>query len=141
MTNYQIITNNPAVSAVYGAVARYIGGTVDAVFGAVRDAVHLGATLISHPLAGSVKPNESPYKSVVLSTRRGEVDTASLMLIEDAIAVLRKLPAKDRRYSEGVLDDFSVIDLDLMRSAMEALPAGFYSHTSEKEEAHHVNGL
>jgi len=141
MANFCIVTNNPAVPGVYGAVARYEQGGVGMVFTAVRDAVHLGAALISHPLAGSLKPNENPFKSVVLSTRRGPVDPASLAVIEDAIAVLKKLPEKTRPYGPQALEDFRVIDLDLVHSAMRALPAAYHQHSHKSEEVPHVNGL
>ncbi len=131
MANYRILTNNPAVLSLYGAVAQGVTGGVADVFAAVRDAVHLGAALISHPLAGSVKPNENPYRSVMLSTRRGQVDADSLRIIEDAIVTLRKLPVRQRHFTERVLDDFAAIDLDLMRSAMQALPAAYYDHGND----------
>lgn len=34
--------------------------------GKVRDRIHEGHLLLSHPLSGSVKPNETPYKSVMI---------------------------------------------------------------------------
>jgi hypothetical protein len=33
----------------------------------VRDKIHKGHKLLTHPLSGSIKPNESPYKSVLIS--------------------------------------------------------------------------
>ena len=36
----------------------------------VRDKVHDGHELITHPLSGSVKPNETPKKSVIISEKR-----------------------------------------------------------------------
>ncbi len=145
MANFHILTNNPAVAAAYGAIAQPLTGGVAAVFIAARDAVHLGAELISHPLAGSLKPNENPYKSIVLSAQKGALNAKSLALIEDAIAVLKKLPAKARSYPPPVLEDFSVIDLDLVHSAMQALPAQYHQHPHQKhsteQEAHHGNDL
>ena len=130
MANFCIVTNNPDVAVAYGGLARVVAGGVDSVFFAVRDAVHLGAMLISHPLAGSVKPGENPYRSVVVSTAQGPVDTASLAAIEDAIAVLRRLPARAGRHGRQVLDDFKSLDLDLVRSAMGALPAQYHQHAT-----------
>lgn len=117
-----IITNNPQVAARYPDAAQYREASVSDIFLAVRDAVHLGATLISHPLAGSVKPNENPYRSVAIAPRRGPVDPRSLALAEGAIETLRKLGRKERAYDARALEDFQVIDLDLMHSAMQALP-------------------
>ncbi len=126
MANFCIVTNNPAVKSNYVNIVDYYDTDVAGVFEVVRDSVHLGARLISHPLAGSLKPNESPYKSVMLSTRRGPHDPDSLRLIEDAVAVLRKMPKKDRVYPAAVLDDFVAIDLDLLASGMAALPPDYH---------------
>ena len=141
MSNFYILTNNPAVTTAYRLVTRQIDGSVAKVFAAVRDAVHLGAVLISHPLAGSLKPNECPYKSIVLSTARGPADLISLANIEAAIAVLQKLPVKPQRYGPPVLKDFQVIDLDLIRSAMQALPAAYHQHSNQNKEVFQPNAL
>lgn len=126
MGNFTIFTNNPAVKEKYGTPVHFKDLDVKGIFIAVRDAVHKGAVLISHPLSGSIKPNESPYKSIVLSMEQGMVDNNSLALIEGALCVLAKMPEKCRNYPAKVLDDFQVIDLDLMDSAMAALPAKYY---------------
>lgn len=126
MANFYALTNNPLARDKYLSIVQYREGTVEDIFTAVRDAVHMGAVLISHPLAGSLKPNENPYKTVVLSTRKGRLDNDSLALIEGAIAVLRKMPPKNRTYPPQVHEDFMVIDLDLLDSAMTALPAEYH---------------
>ena len=126
MANFCIITNNPVAAPLYGDIIKFYDTDVAGIFQTVRDEVHLGAVLISHPLAGSLKPNENPYKSVILSTRRGPHDADSLRLIEDAVAVLRKLPVKYREFPPQVLDDFIAIDLDLLASGMGALPAAYH---------------
>lgn len=126
MANYRILTNNPAVREQYPETADFRPGGVLDIFTAARDAVHQGAVLISHPLAGSIKPNESPYRSVMLSARHGPVNLDSLSVIEDALAVLAKLPDRQRSYTDRMLRDFQVIDLDLMRSAMQALPTAYH---------------
>lgn len=127
MSNFHILTNNPLVAEKYPPLTLfYDGRTVEEIFLTARDEIHLGAELINHPLSGSVKPNESPYKSLVLSMRRGSTDLPALQLIEGALAVLKKLGTKHRQYSEQVLCDFRVIDLDLLDSAVMALPAEFH---------------
>lgn len=126
MANYRILTNNPAVRERYPEVADLRPGAVRDIFTAVRDAVHQGAVLISHPLAGSIKPGENPYRSVMLSTRHGTVELGSLSVIEDALATLAKMPEKQRPYTDRMLQDFQVIDLDLMHSAMQALPSEYH---------------
>lgn len=127
MANFHIITNNPLAADRYPEVSSLHTCSVMEVFRTARDCIHRGATLINHPLSGSVKPNISPYKSLVLSLEKeGVVDFQSLQLIEGAQAVLKKLPANDRTYTTQVLEDFQVIDLDLLMSCIQALPAGYY---------------
>ncbi|MCE5235763.1 MAG: GrdX family protein [Clostridiaceae bacterium] len=124
--NFRIITNNPAVKENFPAVSELHEESVEGVYRLCRDAVHRGARLISHPLAGSVKPNESPYRSVVLSAGAAALDLDSLSHIEGAIQTLKKLPVKRRAYPERTLEDFRAIDLDLMRSAVSALPHDYH---------------
>ena len=126
MPNFCIISNNPMVCEKYPRTAKFHDVPVKGILTIVRDAVHRGAVLISHPMSGSIKPNESPYKSVVMSDEKGELHMGSLQTIEDAIVTLRKFREKNLEYDEGVLEDFAVIDLDLMDSAMSSLPHEYY---------------
>ena len=118
MERVEIITNNPDVRDAYVALARFIPGGVREVFVAVRDRVHGGAKVLSHPLSGSIKPWESPYKSVVISATNGALDFASLQLIENAMEKLRSHAVAAPPTNESILADFRIIDLDLMRSAI-----------------------
>lgn len=115
-----IVTNNPLV-------AENIGGKYTVVFKnisyedtlkEVRDRIHQGHTLLSHPLSGSVKPNETPYKSIMLSERKGEVDKSSVMLIENAIQACGKFAFKSDKYKAEVYEDFQMIDWTLLESAI-----------------------
>ncbi|MCL2605175.1 MAG: GrdX family protein [Defluviitaleaceae bacterium] len=128
MVPYIIYTNNPAVRDRYASLVRFIGGDASAVFTAVRDAVHLGARIISHPLSGSVKPWESPYKSPYKSVavslpagsadNRSAVDFQSLRVIEDAM----RFPSEIRgvfNTDESTREDYRIIDLDLITNALE----------------------
>ena len=124
--NIKIITNNPLVSEKYKNIAVSHDCSVEAIFKLTRDEIHLGAVLINHPLSGSVKPNESPYKSLVVSTKRENLDADSLKWIESALEVLYKLQKLDRKLPDSVLADFQLIDLDLLDSAITALPAEYF---------------
>ena len=118
MSDYVILTNNPSVAAAYPEISRFIEGGVADIFVAVRDAVHKGGQIISHPLSGSIKPNETPYKSVVIADISGPLDIKSLSIIEDAVGMLNRLPNKERDYDESILEDFRIIDLDHINSAL-----------------------
>jgi hypothetical protein len=89
----------------------------------IRDMVHQGHQLLTHPLSGSIKPNETPYKSVILSSKKGELDSSGLSIVEDSIISARKFitnrPTPD--WPDHVLEDFRVIDLSLMENVIEKL--------------------
>ena len=119
MEKVMILTNNPDLAAMYPDIASYREGSVLNIFEAVRDAVHKGARLISHPLSGSIKPNQTPYKSIVISAENGPLAFKSLQIIEDAISVLGRLAENRREYDESVLADFRIIDIDHMQSAIK----------------------
>ena len=114
----RIITNNPLVMGKYQEISCFQNTDVYGIFTAVRDKVHKGAVLLTHPLSGSVKPNETPYKSVILSIKEGDLDLKSLNLIENAIDMLRRLQKINQDFSSEVLNDFMVIDLELINSAL-----------------------
>ena len=124
--NYRIITNNPLVldrlKETHNVVYRKI--SYEEILREVRDRIHEGHILLSHPLSGSVKPNETPYKSIMISERKGEVDEGSLRLIENAIQACRKFIFKSDLYEAPGYDDFQIIDLTLLESGMASADAG-----------------
>lgn len=80
-----------------------------------RDLIHKGYELLTHPLYGSVKPNETLYRTLILKPGKA-LDMNSLGLIEEAIqtAVKFKNNKLTPNWTESVRDDFRVIDYDLM---------------------------
>jgi len=122
MKKVLIITNNPKVKILPGA--EFHQETLLEILTRVRNMVHSGYILISHPLAGSVKPNETPYKSVILDpTPTAVVDETSLRVIEGSLATAAKL-LKDRALkprSQQIMDDYAVIDLSLIESGLQSL--------------------
>lgn len=138
MNRVEIYTNNPDVRDAFAGMIRFEAQDVRGVFIAIRDAVHQGARVLSHPLSGSVKPWESPYKSIAVSVERGPLDFTSLQIIEDAITKLRasgvnveKAAAPPcsllHRYDESVLADFRIIDFELISSALEGITCMTFS--------------
>ena len=116
----EIYTNNPTVRDKYPNFSRFLEGDVMGVLIAVRDEIHKGAVLINHPQSGNFELNESPYKSIVLDKSKGRLHFDSLQLIEHAISTLTRLPKVRHIYNETALEDFRVIDLDLVDSAVPA---------------------
>lgn len=116
-----IITNN---SKVYSALQHQFSvyymdiGYIDILY-ETRDKVHLGYKLLTHPMAGSLKPNQTSYKSIMLQWAEGTVDFSSVTLIENCIlAAVKFLNQKSTpKWNEKILDDFKTIDLSLMENA------------------------
>lgn len=89
----------------------------------VRDMIHEGYTLLTHPLTGSVKPYETPYKSIAVSAEKSRLDLDSLQIIEDAIVITQKFlnDYEKRDFSERVYNDFRLIDYNLIASGVESI--------------------
>lgn len=123
-----LVTNNKKMNEIRSLLAEknidvkfveldYIG-----VLNHCRDLVHKGYEVLTHPLYGSVKPNETIFRSVVL--REGsEIDFNSLALIEEAIGVSEKFKKNKEtpNWVDSVRDDFAVIDLDIMKNTIERI--------------------
>lgn len=121
-----IVTNNALVYETYHQKIeiKYLEHhTFLQVLEYCRDEIHLGAQILTHPLTGSVKPNETPFKSIMLEIKKGPLDVDSLTLISNAIEVTTKFlnnhQVKD--WPQKILDDFKVIDYGLITSAIQSI--------------------
>lgn len=119
---FQIVTNNPLVYENMHTQYEIVYLEIDykEVLLKVRDMCHMGYHLLSHPLSGSVKPNETPYKSVMLSEKSADMDLSSIQLIERCIEAYEKFENLNRKWNEKVLEDFQTIDYTLISSAVES---------------------
>ena len=119
-----ILTNNPDVKEAFSdRDLCFLDGSYRDVLIRARDLVHQGHRLLTHPLMGSLKPNETPYRTIVLSKTAGSLDLESLELIENAIGTFEKFakvtrPDRGANTPEHMLADFRLIDLSLVRSAL-----------------------
>ena len=125
-----LVTNNPLVQAQYQDDFRVIFLDTDliGVLTHTRDKIHNGHQLLTHPLSGSLKPNESPYKSVLLTeeikqpdpqsktNQHPKTDTQSVTIIEESIITAKKFPQKT--IPEEHLKDMQTVDLSLIRAAL-----------------------
>lgn len=114
-----IITNNPMSreKLQYISEIDYVDGNTMEVLKKVRDYIHVGHTLLTHPLMSSIKPNETPYRTVVISKAKNEgVDMQSLNYIEEGIYATEKFTKKlgIPNWNQQVLEDFQLIDYDLI---------------------------
>lgn len=117
--SYQIVTNNPRVKEKYQEVI-FIDGTFEDVLLKVRDLVHKGYQLISHPLGASIRVIFSPYRSIIIGNKPDKVDQVQVEIIENSILSYRNLMQRrkpDVRNSE----DYAFIDHELLKSSLEEL--------------------
>lgn len=89
----------------------------------VRDKIHDGHKLLTHPLSGSIKPNETPYKTIMISKDKGDLDEDGLKILEESVLTVKKfmLDKPTPQWVERVLDDFRVIDLSLIENVIDRL--------------------
>lgn len=118
-----IVTNNPKIGEnvnnreVVTLEESYIG-----ILKKCRDLIHEGYELLSHPLYGSVKPNETPYRTVIMKKGKS-LDINSVNLIEEAIETATKFENNKStpKWTERVLDDFRVIDFDIFNNTIQRM--------------------
>jgi len=115
---YIIISNNPEVKEKYKQTY-FIDGISRDVLIKVRDLIHKGYELISHPLPASIKTMSSPFRSVILTEEKtSSVDPLQLEVIENSIQKLDrhiKLNGIDSKHS----DDYKKLDYLFLKSALE----------------------
>ncbi len=126
-----IVSNNKMVAEKYQVV--FVDGNLDSVFEKIRDLVHQGNIILTHPLAGSIKPHETEYKSVVMEKKEGSVDVDSLRLIENAIETSKKFvkPVRNWGKEQDRIDkDLMFIDFSLLHTGVEGLGTTLYKIVS-----------
>ncbi|MBU3093082.1 GrdX family protein [Clostridium sp. CM028] len=114
-----IVTNNPLCLDKFGEKYKveFLSTGIMNVLKAVRNHIHKGHLLLTHPLSSSIKPNETPYKTVIITKSKKEViDLQSVNFIEESIHTTEKF-IKDRgtpAWSDAVRNDFMLIDYDII---------------------------
>jgi hypothetical protein len=123
--DFILITNNPLVQKMYqsnkGLI--YLAAHYLDVLSYTRDEIHKGYELLTHPLSGSIKPNETPYKSLLISSKATSLNYRSVTMIEDSIETAKKfLSIRDRTQGlrKDLLLDFQEIDYHLIKGAIES---------------------
>ncbi|MBR0399324.1 MAG: GrdX family protein [Mogibacterium sp.] len=126
---YFILTNNPLAAKEFGEThdVRFINCGLRDVLIKARDLINDGAVLLNHPLYGSVKPNETPFRSLLLQqgipqtgNMPAPADPDSVRLIGNAVSAFEKFIVKKEITDPKLLEDFQVVDLSLLRSAVES---------------------
>ncbi|GAA0694273.1 MULTISPECIES: GrdX family protein [Clostridium] len=117
-----ILTNNPLSKKTFEDryEVEYKETEVLDIMCMVRNRIHEGHRLLTHPLMSSVKPNETPYRTILISKEKGKLDFDSLAIIEDSINTTQKFlnMAKTPKWTQSILEDFELIDMDLIKNAL-----------------------
>jgi len=119
----KIITNNYLIFCLYknDFPVIYKKKSYKEILKLSRDYVHRGYKLLTHPLSGSVKPNETPFKTILISSFSGNLDMKSLSIIENSIETADKFEEFSNNYSEDIERDFMEIDLSLIKNVINNL--------------------
>lgn len=118
-----IITNNKKVYEKYKDIFDVVfldkASYTDVLY-ATRDKVHSGCKILTHPMAGSLKPNQTPFKSIMLENSENKADFESITLIENSLeAAFKFLKHKSTPAWNGkILNDFRTIDLSLIEGVV-----------------------
>ena len=120
----KLITNNPKFieENLKDIEIEYLDVSYIDILRKVRDYVHENWEIVTHPLYGSVKPNETIYRTIVLK-ENNSLDIMSVNLISEAILTFKKFRNNREvpQWTDRVKDDFSVIDHDLIINAINRI--------------------
>ena len=113
-----LITNNDKVYLKYKDKLQCIfTEKYEEVLIKVRDMVYDRHILLTHPQASSLKPNQTPYRSVVLYPQGNEDNMKDILLIEKCLETFKQwqnISLTPENYSDKIAEDFKVIDLSLI---------------------------
>lgn len=124
-----IVTNNPQTRDFFQKnnleqhyELCWVQGFTENVLLKVRDLCHTNHQLITHPLTGSIKPNQTPYKTIVID-QTSTLSIDSILMAEESLSktldLLKSWPRP--KFLAKFLDDFSTIDFDFFKSYLQGV--------------------
>lgn len=120
-----LVTNNDRAAAKWeGDVQQVVMvDSYEEVLKKTRDFIHRGHKLLTHPQASSLKPNQTPYRTILVYGEPGVCDTADVGLIEKAVETFEKWNAikKLPEYNEKIAYDYKTIDLSMIENVIPKL--------------------
>ena len=125
---YRIVTNNRLCRDKYGSQVEmdYLenGSYLDVLL-KVKEYIQKGWCLETHPMTGSLKPNQTPYKSVMISNR--PVDREDFynqeITMENSVSICQKFQAirQTPDWPEHLREDYREVDLSLIEGALQKI--------------------
>ena len=120
-----LVTNNDRVYEKYKDTIKIILlNTYEEVLIKVRDMVYDRHLLLTHPQASSLKPNQTPYRSVVVYPKGNEDNMKDIMLIEKCVQVYyewQEIAPSPVKYADKVANDFKTVDLSVVENIIPRL--------------------
>ena len=140
--SYICITNNPALEGIVKSLEFMDASSLD-VLKKGRSLVHEGWALLASPFYGNFKPNQQPYRTLVLRKDNGGngglPDAQSLSLIEDSVRFYESshwiMPPG--RLADNIEKDFRYMDMILLEETFRqygllTAPVRSYSEVVDK---------
>lgn len=120
-----LVTNNDRAAEKWGDKVEQVVlvETYEEVLLKARDLIHTNHKLLTHPQASSLKPNQTPYRTILLYGESGSVDGEDVCLIEKAIETYGKWNAikKVPEYDGKIAYDYKTIDLSMIENVIPRL--------------------
>ena len=116
-----IVTNNDRVDDKYKDMMNVeMVDSYEEVLIKARDMVYDRHRLLTHPQAGSLKPNQTPYRSIIVYPSDNSSNMDDVMMIEKAIETFNKFREikETPKYEEKIANDYKTIDLSMIDNVM-----------------------
>lgn len=116
-----IVTNNDRVADKYKDMMNVeMLDSYEEVLIKARDMVYDRHRLLTHPQAGSLKPNQTPYRSIIVYPSDNSSNMDDVMMIEKAIETFNKFREikETPKYEEKIANDYKTIDLSMIDNVM-----------------------
>lgn len=116
-----IVTNNDRVANKYKDIMKVeLVNSYEEVLIKARDMVYDRHRLLTHPQAGSLKPNQTPYRSIIVYPSDNSSNMDDVMMIEKAIETFNKFREikETPKYEEKIANDYKTIDLSMIDNVM-----------------------
>ena len=120
-----LVTNNDREAGKGGDSVNHVFmmDTYEEVLKKARDLIHTGHKLLTHPQASSLKPNQTPYRTILLYGVQGSSEAEDVCLIENALETYEKWNSikKIPEYDEKTAYDYKTIDLSMIENVIPRL--------------------
>lgn len=120
-----IITNNSKVEEKYKNTCEVIFvNNYEEVLITTRDYVYNKHKLLTHPQASSLKPNQTPFRSIMICRSEDNSNNADQILIDKCIQVYKEwqeISPAPKSYEKKVEDDFKTIDLSIIDNCISRI--------------------